>query len=202
MRIIHAIIAVAIGLATFSGSCFGAIVLNINPATEQLWFSGSDTGTFEDLGGGVWEAAWQFGSGLFGPSFDLNDPTNAFSPSPLSAQLDILDDGSNNLTGLSFFLAYNADPGSLEVTANPAITFSYSALDPGLVSDLNSLASGALVPTNPGLGWSNISIVQVPEPSSLAVAGILAGAVAVVALTRSPAVRSRVLHRHSSQRNA
>jgi hypothetical protein len=199
MSATRVVCAIAIGLASLQGACFGAIVLNINPATEELWFSGSDTGGLEDSGFS-WDVSWVLGSDGFGPSIvsDFNSP--AFAPEPSNLDLTFLESGPDAPTGLILFLSYVADQSA--ISAVPTEAFSYGALDPAYRTYLNSLTSGSLAPTNPGLGWSNIAIVQVPEPPALAGLGVVASIAVVVAARRSRAARLRDKVLQSSQRNA
>ncbi len=157
-------------LAALATAARAQLVLNINPDTEQFWFTGSDTGT----PAAYRTVSWFIGSGtqnsynivssnnelVTGSASAINSGSLYLSPNSGQDRLGI---GFNFLTAATTTLTGN---GSSD-------TFSYSGLSAGSKDNL-AAADGQSLSLAEGSGFSNLQVSVVPEPSSYALLGGLA----------------------------
>jgi len=149
------------------------IVMTINTTAKTFSFSGSDTGTPQDDGGGSESIAWEYlhGSIAGGPS----DTTfSGFSPDAhwnFSNSIQVINDPGFE-TRLTISLASTSGPsGVITVTPN-STNYDYSSFGSDQMTILTDLIAEGSIPisfSNSGSsGFSAINVTAVPEPTSFA----------------------------------
>lgn len=177
-------------LALFAGwiltaSAPAQLVVNVDPALQMYWLSGSASGApggDEDFG---YEIFWNNNLPYDGGYTNFLSLSAFTISGNSSANFIMFLHGNGNING-----ALDLNSGAaLTLTGNAAVKFDYSGYSPGLVTSLESKAAAnqALPATDgsPAFGLTFRTVAAVPEPSAIALlAGLGLGAGAILFLRR------------------
>ncbi|NCC53321.1 MAG: PEP-CTERM sorting domain-containing protein [Spartobacteria bacterium] len=161
------------------------LIININTATEEFSFSGSDSGTPEHVAGAVSNMRWEFGTNLGGISSGVT-VTPGIDYSGLDVVSHAASVASSDGSYLTLNLTFTANApwpftlGSIDFSGNGS-TFSYAGWDTdnkNLISSLNN--SDILTPTR-GTDVSPVSVNVIPEPTTF---GLLLAAASSLFIAR------------------
>ncbi len=154
-----------------------AITLNIDTTAQEFYFSGSDTGTGSQIGVTDTSFVMWYKDGIGNrSSFDIE---TAFT-----AAVEVYDGflaiGSNNYEIALYFNTTD----EVTVTANESVRFYYGAMLFAPEGFTNLAASLTPAPVDLGTGFSPVQPAAVPEPSTYALVGLGAAAVALRLIRR------------------
>lgn len=168
-------------LVLLTNPSFGQLILNIDAAQTEVYFTGSDSGqTDPDSGSGDGIVFWTLGTiggpaqeiGPIGPAFNVESGPGIIRPVFITA-LDVVD-GTFGQT-LNLILNFSAR-GAYSISGNSS-PVSYSNLTVDNQAYLESL-DGQNMTVLSGTGWDNVEINVIPEPASALLFGL--GAAAIV----------------------
>ena len=171
-------------------NAWAELIININTATEEFSFSGSDSGTPEHIAGSLWNMRWEYGTNLGGISSGVTaTPGIDYSGSDVLSHAASV--ASSDGSYLSFSLTFTANApwpftlGSIDFSGNGS-TFSYAGWDTAnkdLISSLDNF--DVLTPTR-GADLSPVTVNVIPEPATFGL--LLAGAFSLFIARRRQAV--------------
>ena len=184
-RVSWLVVYLVVGLGMV-GSGRAAPVLEIDPARNVFSLTGSDTGNAIETPvpfqpSVTFDVAWDNGGATGGGIgfFQLGDPnTGDTVDSQFSAESLTIDAAGQILIEFAQFeLDFEDSISSPTTITGLGVEIDYSGMSPARIAVFEG-AIGSSLPVSIGSGWSSISVVAVPEPSALVLAG-LAGLVGV-----------------------
>jgi hypothetical protein len=134
---------------------YAQIVLNVDSASEEFFFTGSDSGA--PITSPAFRFRWQSGSDT-AVGFESIDVSSGFdfSVSPFAARL------GSDTGAISVAFVYTSDPGSVSFTGN-STRFSYASWSDTNKSNLEALvASGALPVVDGAVASVQVTAFQAP----------------------------------------
>ena len=170
MRLITA--AFALGVMAVS-SASGALILHINTADKTFALTGSDTGTDSYPGDAAWGYTLTGGSSVDAAQ-RLDATQYSATPSDVTMgafQISLNEGGDTQLlVGFQF-----ANAGETHAISGTGVYASYASLSSAEQTAFERFIGNSLS-SKPATGWSDMSVVAVPEPTSLALLGLGAAA--------------------------
>ena len=147
-------IVLALGVPAFS---YAQLVLNVDTASEELFFTGSDSGT--PITSPAVRFRWASGSNS-GVGFEGIDVSSGldFSVAPFSARL------GSDTGAISVAFVYSSDPGAVSFTGN-STRFSYASWSATNKSNLEALVASSTLPVVDG-AVASVQVTSFQAPAN------------------------------------
>jgi hypothetical protein len=146
-----------------AGNARAQLTLNIDSASEEIFFSGSDSGSPSQIGATTsYRLRWQFGltTGIEPARIDI-DTGFTFSTLPIAARL------SSDSGEIGFVFIFAGDPGATSLTGNGA-RFSYASWPDANKAVLAALAGAGSMQVDEGSGTAPVQVNLItPPPQSV-----------------------------------